>query len=287
VAKVLLPFALHGLARQVDGAVGTLLHTTLDLPDFVAQASVSRIPCGPCSRSCSGPWWERRSGPSSPVRRARSSRLHLAAALEAEAQGFGPLGLRPILTGLALRFARHASHVSYGFTLPVALTQDWSLAQDAAVVAALVAARAPAVRVPAPGAGGVFFITFLAYALLSPPWAREWQGHPGNEPKTLRMAVALGHGLTLDVEGVTGPMEGLETRPLLPAARDAVATVVSEAARMESAMLHGGYGAVGASAVRATRVTRQTVRGKEGGIYYVLAPGRRSSWLRPCASIAR
>ena len=33
-ARVLLPFALHGLAREVDGAVGTLLHTTLDLPDF-------------------------------------------------------------------------------------------------------------------------------------------------------------------------------------------------------------------------------------------------------------
>jgi hypothetical protein len=148
------------------------------------------------------------------------------------------------------------------------------LAQDAAALAALLAARAPRVRVPAPGAGGLFFMSFLAYALLSPPWAREWEGHPGNEPKTLRMAVALGHGLTLDVEGVTGPMEGLETRPLLPAARDAVATVVSEAARMESAMLHGGYGAVGASAVRATRVTRQTVRGKEGGIYYVLAPGQ-------------
>jgi hypothetical protein len=42
---------------------------------------------------------------------------------------------------------------------------------------------------------------------------------------------------------------------------------------MESAMLHGGYAAVGAAAIRATRVTRQTVRGKGGGIYYVLAPG--------------
>ena len=32
-------------------------------------------------------------------------------------------------------------------------------------------------------------------------------------------------------------------------------------------------GAAGRDAIRATRVTRQTVRGKEGGIYYVLAPG--------------
>src|SRR6185436_20424986 len=109
----------------------------------------------------------------------------------------------------------------YGFTLPVALTQDWSVAQDAAVLAALVAGYGPAFRLPAPRASGIFFMSFLAYAVLAPPWAREWDGHPGNEPKTLRMAVALGHGLTLDVEGVTGPMERLQTRPLLSAAGDA------------------------------------------------------------------
>ena len=36
-ARVLLPFALHGLARQVDAAVGVLLHTSLDLPGTVAR----------------------------------------------------------------------------------------------------------------------------------------------------------------------------------------------------------------------------------------------------------
>jgi hypothetical protein len=273
VAKVLVPFALHALAREVDGAVGTLLHTTLDLPDFVAQALRLLDPARALLAVllwvlAGAAVWSLLA-----VLRARSSRLHLAAAFEVEAHSFGPLWLRPILTGLALISLAVRPTFPYGFTLPVALTQDWSMAQDAAVVAALVAARAPAVRVPAPGAGGLFFMSFLVYALLSPPWARDWNGHPGNEPKTLRTAVALGHALTLNVEGVTGPMEGLPTRSFLPAAREAVATAVSEAARMESAMLHGGYGAVGASAIRATRVTRQTVRGKEGGIYYVLAPG--------------
>jgi hypothetical protein len=268
-----LPFALHGLAREVDGAVGTLLHTSLDLPGFVPQAvsllDLRQALLSVLAWSAGGVvvWFllallgaRRRSG-------------GMAAVLEAEAAGFGPLYLRPVLTVLALAALAVRPTYPYGFTLPVALTQDWAVAQDAAAVAALVAARLPAIRLPAPGAGGIFFVSFLAYGLLSPPWARDWDGHPGNEPKTLRMAVALGHGLTLDVEGVSGPMERLSTRPVLVAARDAVGGTAREAARMESAMLHGGYGGVGASAIRATRVTRQTVRGKEGGIYYVLAPG--------------
>ena len=32
-------------------------------------------------------------------------------------------------------------------------------------------------------------------------------------------------------------------------------------------------GEAGRDAIRATRITRQTIRGKEGGVYYVLAPG--------------
>ena len=271
--KVLLPFALHALAREVDAAVGTLLHTSLDLPDFVGHAlrlldTAHVLSSVVCWTAVGAVAWCLLA-----LARARRSGLHLAAALEVEAKGFGPLCLRPILTGLALVSLAVRPTFPYGFTLPVALTQDWSVAQDAAAIATLVAARAPVFRLPAPNAGGLFFISFLAYALLSPSWARDWDGHPGNEPKTLRMAVALGHGLTLDVEGVTGPMERLEPRPMLAAARDAVVTVASETARMESAMLRGGYGAVGASAIRATRVTRQTVGGKEGGIYYVLAPG--------------
>jgi hypothetical protein len=272
-AKVLLPFALHGLAREIDRAVGTLLHTTLDLPDFVAHA-VRLVDPGSAFVSVIG-WtaagalaWLLLAG-----LRARRDGGGLAAALEAEATAFGPVYLRPVLTALALLSLAVRPTYPYGFTLPVALTQDWSTAQDAAAAAALVAARLPAVRFPAPRAGGMFFMAFLVYAVLSPPWALEWDGHPGNEPKTLRMAVAVGHALTLDVEAVSGPMERLPTVPIWTAARGAVARTVGEAARMESVMLDGGYGAVGASAIRATRVTRQTVQGKDGGIYYVLAPG--------------
>ena len=35
VVRCLLPFFLHSVARDVDAAVGILLHTTLDLPGFV------------------------------------------------------------------------------------------------------------------------------------------------------------------------------------------------------------------------------------------------------------
>ena len=273
VTNVLLPFALHGLAREVDRAVGTLLHTSLDLPGFVSQAlallDAGRVVLAVLAWSAAGlgAWLLLA------LLRARRDPGGLAAALQAEAEGFGPLYLRPVLTLLALVSLAAQPTYPYGFTLPVALTQDWSPAQDVAAAAALLSTRLPALRLPAPRAGAVFFMSFLAYALLSPPWARDWDGHPGNEPKTLRMAVALGHGLTLDVEGVSGPMERLETRPVLSAARDAVVRASREVADLESAMLAGGYGAVGASAIRATRVTRQTVRGKDGGIYYVLAPG--------------
>src|SRR5258707_15182382 len=36
--RALLPFLLYSLARDVDAAVGVLLHSTLDLPDFVRRA---------------------------------------------------------------------------------------------------------------------------------------------------------------------------------------------------------------------------------------------------------
>src|SRR5882672_7284848 len=36
--RALIPFALHVLARDVDAAVGLLLRSSLDLPDFVRQA---------------------------------------------------------------------------------------------------------------------------------------------------------------------------------------------------------------------------------------------------------
>jgi len=39
---VLLPFALHGLAREIDAALGVLLHSTLDLPRFTLVGATTR-----------------------------------------------------------------------------------------------------------------------------------------------------------------------------------------------------------------------------------------------------
>jgi hypothetical protein len=50
--------------------------------------------------------------------------------------------------------------------------------------------------------------------------------------------------------------------------------------------LAGGPGAVGAEAIGATRITRQTIRGKEGGVFHVLAPGT-SLALAPSLRIDR
>ena len=124
------------------------------------------------------------------------------------------LGTPPLFVLFGLTLAGVA--LFHHHTLPVALTQDWGIAQDLAAASAIAALAAPRLRlrIPVPGAASLAFLAFLAYALLTPEWARRWEGHPGNEPKTLRMAVAIGHFLTLDVEGVSAAMEELPVRPL-------------------------------------------------------------------------
>jgi hypothetical protein len=272
VLTVLVPLALQALAREVDHAVSLLLRSSLDLPDLVPQAlalvdpgrAMARV-AGWTAGGCAA--WLALAA----IHR-RATGEPWAETLRAEAQRFSFLLLRPALTVLALGSLLVRPTYPYGFTLPVALTQDWGIAQDLAVLAAFLAWRVPRVRLPAPGAASLSFLAFVAYALVSPPWARVWQGHPGNEPKTLRMAVALGHWWTLDVEDVSAPMEQLPTRPVWRNALAAVDAVAEESARMSGALLRGPS-AVGRDAIQATRITRQTVRGKDGGVYHVLAPG--------------
>jgi hypothetical protein len=280
--SVLVPLALHALAREVDHAVGLLLHTSLDLPGFVPLALSLVEPAEAARRVAAwlaggvGVWLALAA-----VHRSASND-GWSQALATEAERFPFLLLRPGLTVLALAALAVRPAYPYGFTLPVALTQDWGPMQDVAVLAAFLAWRVPRLRWPAPGAASLAFLAFLAYAFLAPPWAQRWEGHPGNEPKTLRMAVALGHWGTLDVEGVSAPMEELETRPLLRNLGVAAGTAARESGRLVEALLRGPS-AVGRDAIQATRVTRQTVRGKEGGVYHVLAPGPSlllAPWLR-------
>jgi hypothetical protein len=273
VFLALLPFALHGLAREVDAAMGLLLRASTPPASFVAEVARLLASSGAGVAVRVATWiaagallWLALAAV-----RAREEGHGLSAALGREAASFAPLYLRPLVSLLAL--ASLALHPSfpYAFTLPVALTQDWALGQDVAALAAFAAMRLPAFRLPPPRPGAIFFVSFLAYALLTPEWARRWEGHPGNEPKYLRMAVAISHELTLDAEGVSAPMEELEPRPLLEAAGGAMGALVRESSRMLGA-LTGGAG-IGRESITATRITRQTIQGKEGGVYYVLAPG--------------
>src|SRR5712692_1555353 len=174
----LIPFALQALARDVDSAVGLLLRSSLDLPDFVRQAL--RLVDPVASLGHVALWtvggavlWT-----SLAFQRAPREGGSFAMALEPVSRGFAPLYLRPALTLLGLASLALQPSYPYAFTLPVALTQDLGVAHDAASLG---------------------LIAFVVYALLTPSWARHWDGHPGNEPKTLRIAVAIGHGLTLDV----------------------------------------------------------------------------------------
>ena len=144
--------------------------------------------------------------------RSRREAVALPLALEREAGLFGPLWLRPAVTLLALAAVALRPSYPYGFTLPVALTQDWAIGQDAAALAAIVAWRLPAVRWTVPRSGELFLLAFLGYAVLAPAWAFRWEGHPGNEPKYLRQAVALGLFGSFDAEGVSAAMEELPAR---------------------------------------------------------------------------
>jgi hypothetical protein len=282
--RALLPFAFHALARDVDAAVGVLLHTTLDLPGFVGQALSLLDPGRTALRVILWVLAGALAWVGLGTLQARRSGIPLPQGLAAEAALLSALWLRPALTAISLVALAVQPTYPYGFTLPVALTQDWGPAQDAAAVAALLAAHVSLLpRVPAPSVRDLGFLAFLAYALLTPSSARHWDGHPGNEPKTLRMAVALGHGLTLDVEGVSASMEALTPRPLGAALGDAARGLARESAAMVAAV---GRGEAGRDAIRATRVTRQTVRGKDGGVYHVLAPGP-SFLLAPLLRIDR
>ena len=267
-----LPFLLHGLAREVDRALGLVLAAELEptsvLGEVVRAMGAGGAPgagrvalwvlAGLVAWATLG-WW-----------RSREERTSLAEALSQETATFAPLLLRPALTVLALASVALEPSYPYAFTLPVGLTQDLGMAQDVAALAALLALRLPRLRLAAPGPAGVFLVSFLVYALLTPEGARTWEGHPGNEPKYLRQAVALGHDLTFDAEGVSAAMEDLPTVPLGRALVSAGGTLARESWEMAVALARGE---AGREAIRATRITRQTVRGKDGGVYYVLAPG--------------
>ena len=257
VTAALLPVLFHALAREVDRGLGLVLRAELPQPPAGLLREVARavaadgreVPLRIAAWLVGGVlvWW----------------------LLRREASAFAPLWLRPALSLLALLAVAVRSTWPYGFTLPVALTQDWAMGQDAAALGAILASRLRAVRLPAPRAREVFLVSFLGYAMLVPGWAWQWQGHPGNQPKYLRQAVALGHFLTFDASGVTGPMEDLPTASPGPAIAHGVSTLVRESAAMLQAVARGE---AGRDAIKASRITRQTVRGKDGGVFYVLAP---------------
>ncbi len=278
------PILAHALAREVDRALGVVLRAEVEPAGVLGEVAraFSAEPSGVLSRlslwlalwatgSVCLRWWERRSarsdgdGPSRP-------RLVV-----------WPLLLRPALTVLALVSVGLQPTYPYTWTLPVALTQDWGIAQDALALVVFLAATFKAPRFAAPRPVEVFALCFLSYSALVPEWAWHWDSHPGNEPKTLRQAVALGHWLTFDAEPVTGPMETLGTRGMSESLLAAVPRLASETSAMLGAVARGEGGR---GSIRATRIARQVIRGKDGGVYSVLAPGP-SMLLAPALRVDR
>jgi hypothetical protein len=268
----LAPVLLHALAREIDRGLGLVLRAEIEPSGVLVEVGRASAADGGVAVARVALWlvgglvaWLLLAG-----LRRRAGGAGWPAALAGEASVFLPLLLRPAITLLTLLSVAVRPSYPYAFTLPIALTQDWGIAQDLAALAALLALRLPRLRLPAPRAGEVFLLSFLGYAVLAPDWAWRWEGHPGNEPKYLRQAVALGQFLTFDAEGVSAAMEDLPIRPLAESVPAAAASLGRESWAMAVALARGE---VGRDAIRATRITRQTIRGKDGGVYYVLAPG--------------
>ena len=286
--RALLPFALHGLAREVDAALGLVLRATLVPESIVGE--VGRVLAGDAAGVLTSILLWTAGGAilwsSLALVRARSQAGE--GVWTPAARAFQPLYLRPALSVLALLAVALRPAFPYAFTFPVALTQDWSLGQDAAALAVLLAGLMPAAfRFPAPRPAAVLFLTFLAYAFLTPEWARQWEGHPGNEPKYLRMAVALGHEMTLDAEGVSAPMEALVPRPFGSNVGRALETLAVETGAMAGALAERpeavGRGAITGGAHHAAdhpgQGGRRLLRPRAGPVA--------ASWPRRCGVIAR
>jgi hypothetical protein len=280
----LVPVALHALARETDRGLGLVLRAQIEPSSLPGEVGRAVAADGPAVAARVGLWllggaalWI---GLAS---RKRAPEVPWAEALARETTIVAPLLLRPAITLVALLAVAARPSYPYGFTLPVALTQDWGVAQDLAALAAVAALRFRPPRLPAPRAVEVFLMSFLAYAVLVPGWAWRWEGHPGNEPKYLRQAVGLGQFLTFDAGGVSAAMEELPVRPLAESVPAAAVTFGRESWAMAVGLARGE---VGRTAIRATRITRQTIRGKDGGVYYVLAPGP-SLMLAPALRLDR
>jgi hypothetical protein len=272
VLVALAPVLAHALAREADRGLGLVLRSELPPAGLLRELArgVAADSAAVALRLAGWLLVGALAWTALAWCRARRHALRFDVALRRESETLAPLWLRPALTLLALVAVAVRPSYPYGFTLPVALTQDWSLGQDAAALATMLAIRLPRPRLPTPRGWELFLVVFLGYALMVPAWAWQWDGHPGNEPKYLRQAVALGHFLSFDAEGVSAPMEQLPTQPPGEAIARAAGTVVAESRAMVVALARGG---AGRDAIRATRITRQTVRGKDGGVFYVLAPG--------------
>ncbi len=168
VLLALAPVLLHALAREADRGLGLVLRAEVEPLGLLVRG-----------RPRDGRGGPRGGGPDRAVARggarrvARPRRVGAARdgarrwleALPAEAAVFAPLLLRPALTLVALLSVAIRPSYPYGFTLPVALTQDWGIGQDAAALAALLALRLPPPRCPAPRAVRGARARFLAYAV--------------------------------------------------------------------------------------------------------------------------
>ncbi len=279
------PVLLHALAREADRGLGLVLRAEVEPAGLVREVARAAAADGGAAAVRVALWlvagaalWLGLA-----ERRRRRDGIPRRDALLREAAAFSPLLLRPAITLLALVSLSVRASYPYGFTLPVALTQDWAIGQDAATLAAIVAMRLPALRLPAPRSGEVFLLTSSSTPCSCPTGRGAGRATPATSRSTCARRWPSATASRFDAEGVSTGMEDLPVRPLVETVPAAAGAVGRESWAMAVALARGE---AGRGAIRATRITRQTVRGKDGGVYYVLAPGP-SLMLAPALRLDR
>ena len=207
------------------------------------------------------------------------------------ARGFTPLLLSGALTALATLSLSLSPYFPYGLNLALTICYEgafstllvWGLV-GICTVQGVVRSLGPLPRLTlSPGAHRVGLVVggwvvvigaTAAFAAVTPSWIWKDGAGQGNMFKYVRMAAALAHSGSLNIEKSEGASENATFTGFISRLPHMARSTVGEAAGLTKAVLSGvAQGEVYVGSVKATKGNRSMFRSHKGGIYYINAPG--------------